>query len=135
MSSAICFNLDQSKILSSGCGLVSSMVVDCVALYLHIITSLPNEKNFLLTKLKAFADNKMDVAKMMISVFDRIENIVGKGENARYQHFLLFSQYFQKASSPGLLKVGIVWERVTLQFVAVAQNCFFLQASSLYRSY
>ena len=28
----------------------------------------------------------------------RIENIVGKGENAGYQHFLLFPQCFQKAS-------------------------------------
>ena len=35
---------------------------------------------------------------MMISVFDRVENIVGKGENAGYQHFLLFLQCFQKAS-------------------------------------
>ena len=24
------------------------------------------------------------------------ENIVGKGENAGYQHYLLFSQYFQR---------------------------------------
>ena len=29
-------------------------------------------------KLKAFADDKSNVAKMMISVFDRVENIVGK---------------------------------------------------------
>ena len=35
---------------------------------------------------------------MIISVFDRIENIVGKGENAGYQHFLLFLQCFQKLS-------------------------------------
>ena len=34
----------------------------------------------------------------MISVFDRVENIVEKGENAGYQHFLLFLQCFQKAS-------------------------------------
>ena len=27
-----------------------------------------------------------------------IENIVGKGENAGYQHFLLFPQCFQKFS-------------------------------------
>ena len=26
---------------------------------------------------------------MMISVFDRVENVVGNGENAGYQHFLL----------------------------------------------
>ena len=37
-----------------------------------------------------FADNKVNVAKMTISVFDRAENIVGKGENDGYQHFLLF---------------------------------------------
>ena len=30
---------------------------------------------------------------MTISVFDRVENIVGKGENAGYQHFLtMFSK-------------------------------------------
>ena len=27
----------------------------------------------------------------MISFFDRVENIVEKGENAGYQHFLLFN--------------------------------------------
>ena len=29
----------------------------------------------------------------MISVWDKKENIVGKGENAGYQHFLLFPQF------------------------------------------
>ena len=29
-------------------------------------------------------------------VFDRVENIVGKGENAGIQHFLFFSHCFQK---------------------------------------
>ena len=38
----------------------------------------------------------------------RVENIVGKGENAGYQHFLLFPQCFHKDSFPGLLKVVIV---------------------------
>ena len=62
-----------------------------------------------LTKWKAFADDKINEAQMMISVFDRVENIVGKGENAVFQHFLLFQQCFQKASFMGSLKVGIVW--------------------------
>ena len=31
-------------------------------------------------------------------VMGRVEIIVGKGENAGFQHFLLFPQYFQKAS-------------------------------------
>ena len=47
------------------------------------------------TKLKAFADDKINEAQMMISVFDRVENIVGKGENAGPKHFLLFPQCFQ----------------------------------------
>ena len=48
----------------------------------------------------------------MVSVLDWIENIVGKGENAAYQHFLLFPQCFPKRSPLGPLKVGIVWYRV-----------------------
>ena len=36
---------------------------------------------------------------MAIFVFNRQENVVGKGENAGYQHFLLFPQCFPKASS------------------------------------
>ena len=45
----------------------------------------------------------------MISVFDRVENIVGKGENAGYQDFLFHPRCFQKASSSGSWKVTIVW--------------------------
>ena len=46
---------------------------------------------------------------MMISLSDRVENIVGEGKNAGHQHFLLFPQCFQKPSFSGSLKVGIVW--------------------------
>ena len=49
---------------------------------------------------------------MRIFVLGRVENIVRKGENAGYQHFLLFPQCFQKQSFTGSLKFGIVWERV-----------------------
>ena len=36
-----------------------------------------------------------------MSVFDRVKkNILGKGENAGYQHFILFPQCFEKASFP-----------------------------------
>ena len=40
-----------------------------------------------MTKLKAFSDNKLDVAKMTMSLHNREENTVGKGENACYQPF------------------------------------------------
>ena len=49
---------------------------------------------------------------MIISVFDRVENIVGKGEMAVYQHFLLSPQCFEKASFPDTSKDVIVWEWV-----------------------
>ena len=50
---------------------------------------LPN-KIFDVTKLKVFADNKLNFAKMTISLFNRVENTVRKGENADNQYFLLF---------------------------------------------
>ena len=49
------------------------------------------------SKLRAFANNKMNVNKNLKFVLERVENIVEKGENAGYQHFLLFPQCFQKA--------------------------------------
>ena len=70
---------------------------------------LPNDKILDRSKLKAFPDDKTKLLKKMIFVFDRVENIVGKGENAGYQHFLLFPHFFQKAFKLGLLTGGIVW--------------------------
>ena len=55
-------------------------------------------------KLKAFANIKLNVGNIKISPFDRVENIVGKGENAGYQHFLLFSQCFFKPFLLGVIK-------------------------------
>ena len=74
-----------------------------------LINSLPNDKILAWSKLKAFAYDKIDVVKIMISLLDSVENTVGKGENAGYQHFLLFLQCFPKPSFLGLLIVGIMW--------------------------
>ena len=49
------------------------------------------------TKLKAFADDKLNVTTIMISLYDRVENTVWKGENAGYQYFLFFPTVFSKA--------------------------------------
>ena len=74
------------------------------------VNSFPNGKILALTKWKAFADDKF--ASIMMFASDRQENIVGKGENAGYQHFLLFPQCFQKPSFVWSWKPGIVWEMV-----------------------
>ena len=97
-SSAICFNLEEYKILSFGKEFKPNHV-----------NPLPNDKILDLMILKAFADKKLNVAKKMIFLFDRVENIVRKGVNAGYQHFLLFVQYFPKPCPWGSLKVWIVW--------------------------
>ena len=60
------------------------------------INSFPNDKILAWSKLKAYADDKTGVVKIMISLLDRVENTGGKGENAGNQHFLLFPQCFQK---------------------------------------
>ena len=49
------------------------------------------------SKLKAYADDKINITEKLKFVFGRVENIVGKGENAGFQNFLLFPQCFQKA--------------------------------------
>ena len=72
--------------------------------------SLPNDKILDWSKFKAIiADDKINVNEKLKFDIGGVENIVGKGENAGYQHFLLFPQCFQKASSSGSLKVGLVW--------------------------
>ena len=75
----------------------------------NILNSLPNDKILDWFKLKAFEDNRLNMNQKINFVLRRIENIVGKGENADYQHFLVFLQCFQKASFQWSLKVGIVW--------------------------
>ena len=60
-----------------------------------VLNPLPNDKILDVTKLKAFADDKLNIVKMMISLYDRVEKAVEKGENAGYQHFLFFPQCFQ----------------------------------------
>ena len=60
---------------------------------------LPKDKILDVTRLKAFADDKLKIVKMMTSLYNRVDNTVGKGENAD----------FPKPFSLGSLKVGIVW--------------------------
>ena len=69
------------------------------------LNSLPNNTILGMSKFKASADDKFGVAETMEFVFGTVENSVGQGENAGYQHFLLSLQCFQKASYPWSLQV------------------------------
>ena len=85
----------------------------CFTLLSTLFNSLPKDKILDWSELKAFADEKINVTekkkKKIKFVLGWVENIVVKGENAGYQHFLLFPQCFQKTSCTGSLKDGIVW--------------------------
>ena len=56
------------------------------------INSLPDNKILDMSIFKAFADDKIILTQKLKFVLERVENIVGKGENADYKHFLLFQQ-------------------------------------------
>ena len=60
------------------------------------INSFPHDKILDQTKLKAFSDDKSNVTKMIISVFDRVENIVGKGEIACTSNFSFSHNVFKR---------------------------------------
>ena len=111
--SANAFNLVKPKILSLGneLNLADFTIIIC---WSHAVAkgdlTVPNNNFLDGTRFKAFADDIFKSAKIMISVFDRVENIAGKRENAGDQHFLLFPQCYQRVSLPkfGLCGKGLI---------------------------
>ena len=69
-----------------------------------LINSVSNDKILDLSKLKAFADNNLNVNQKLKFALGRVENIMGKGENA-------FSPFPRKISKGfflgGRLKSGL----------------------------
>ena len=62
------------------------------------------------TKFKAIAEYNFNVAKITFTLFDRVENAMGKRENADCQHFLLFPQPFLKPPTlMSTVKVLKIW--------------------------
>ena len=56
----------------------------------------PNDKILDSSKLKDFADDNFKIDENGRKFSKRMESTVGKGEIARYEQFLLFTQCFQK---------------------------------------
>ena len=95
------FNLDKERI--KGKDFWDHLMI------LVLFNSLPTNKTLDRSNLEACTDYKINVTNNLKFVLGRVKNIVGKEENAGYQHFLLFTQCFQKAYFSWSLKVGIVW--------------------------
>ena len=62
-----------------------------------LVNQLPDDKIFNITKFKAFAEDKLDVAKMTISLSDRVENTVEKRRKCWLSAFSSFPTVFSKA--------------------------------------
>ena len=69
------------------------------------INSFPHDKILDQIKLKALADDKLNVTKMIISVFDRGENIVKKGEIVCTSNFSFSHNVFKRPLSQTCQKV------------------------------
>ena len=57
------------------------------------VNSLSHDQLYVQSKMKAFRDDIINGSEKLKIALGRIENIVKKGENAGYQHFLLFSMF------------------------------------------
>ena len=63
-----------------------------------LLNSLTDKQILDMTRLKAFADDKLNVARMMISLLDRVEKIVGKRRKCWLPAFSsLWEVFFSKA--------------------------------------
>ena len=69
------------------------------ALNLHQMYQMTKCYNF-----KQLADNKRNLTQKLNLILGWVENILGKGDNAGNQHILFFPKYFQKPSTPRVVK-------------------------------
>ena len=64
--------------------------------FLLVINSVPNDKFPNWSKLKAFSEDEINMTEILKFVLEKVENIVGKGENAGYQHFSFTHNVFKR---------------------------------------
>ena len=65
--------------------------------------------NFRLLQIESICRQELNKPEIMNSVFNRTEIVVGNGENAVYQHFLLYPQCFEKSIIIGIVKFKVMW--------------------------
>ena len=85
----------------------------------------PDDKFLDWWKLNALADDKLNVTKMIISVFDRVENIVGKGEIACTSNFSFSHNIFKRLLSQRHLKVSLCGNGLKCALLhIIKKNCW-----------
>ena len=84
------------------------------------------------SKPKEFADDNFKSGENGSKLSKQVENIVGKGEIARYKQFLLFPQSFPKDCFPGASKGVIVWKWVKQQVYQILTNYYTISTKQLW---
>ena len=87
----------------------------------YTLTPFTRRQSLALSKLKVFADDKLDVTpNIEYSSFKGWKTLWEKEENANYRHFffffLLYLQCFQRTLSSEASVVLIVWHRINIKF-------------------
>ena len=78
-------------------GFFTGDILNCIQTKMSF-NSGPKDKISGLSQFKVFADDKIRVTRKLKFVVGRLENIVGKRENAERQHFFPFPAMFPKGS-------------------------------------
>ena len=84
-------------IINNRKGLLNKVMSSVIAF--SVLTLLPDDKILDQSKLKAFADDQLNITKIMISVLNRVENLVGKGEIGCTSNSSFFNNVFKRLLS------------------------------------
>ena len=89
------------------------------------LNPFPHVKTLDQSKMKAVADDKLNITKTIVSVFDRVESIVGKGEiaytsNFSFSHNVFFPQQFLSQTRQKVSLCGYLFIYISLYFIASA---------------
>ena len=111
----------------------SVRLVESITLFVwERINRLPNYKFWTPSKLKEFADDNFKFDENGIKFFNRLENTVRKGEIARYEQFLIFSQCFQKTCTADSENQGLFGKGLN-DSVCFRQHCIIFKKMCTHR--
>ena len=96
-----------------------------VAFNRTIFINSTKQQSFKLIQIESTCGDKINVTENLKFILVRVENIVGQGENAGYQHFLHSPQCYQTPSYPGTFKVVICGKELN-EWVNGCTRIFFL---------
>ena len=120
-----CFQKTSSSAIRTGLFCNGSNLITPPCLQSFSINPFPHDKILGQTKLKAFADDKLNVTKMVTSVFDRVENIVGNGEIACTSNFSFSHNVFKRLLSQTCQRVSLHGNELNLEVTLFTIIIFF----------